>query len=168
MRQCLNCLSPLDLKDPETIIRDNGSRHDCFCDADCCAMYDKKHPPKCEPPVNRTMALAVGVLAFIILMLWYLVPAHGKEFPNASETEKKFFNELTAPNGATCCSISDCGYIENDEFRIKDGHFDVWIEGQWITVPKDKVLDRNKSPQGKPVLCRRGTTIYCFAPDVLT
>jgi hypothetical protein len=169
MRQCSFCNSHIhNLWSPEVTIRPlKNSASLIFCKFKCQEAYDKKHKIKFEPPVNRTMALAVGVLAFMILMLWYLIPAHGKDFPNASETEKKFFNDLTAPNGASCCSISDCGYIENDEFRIKDGRFEVWIEDMWIPVPTDRVLHANKSPRGKPVLCRNGFSIYCFAPDTL-
>jgi hypothetical protein len=50
--------------------------------------------------------------------------------------------------------------------------YEVMIDGQWIPVPSERVLQRTDNPTGEAVVCHAptevGTVIFCFVrpPDI--
>ncbi|HLI13237.1 MAG TPA: hypothetical protein VKY65_16715 [Alphaproteobacteria bacterium] len=88
---------------------------------------------------------------------------YAKPPENADPALAPWFQSLRQPGtGFLCCSISDCRPTDS---RIKDGHYEAWIDHKWISVPADKILQRTDNPTGQAVVCwtpRLG--ILCFVP----
>ena len=49
-----------------------------------------------------------------------------------------------------CCAISDCRFIA---FAIRDGRYEVEIEGWRYVVPDGTIIDGIASPTGRAVVC---------------
>jgi hypothetical protein len=80
---------------------------------------------------------------------------------NADPTLAPWFQSLQQPRtGASCCSISDCRPVE---YRSLADHYEALIEGKWLTVPSDKVLQRTDNPIGRAIVCWTPSLgIMCF------
>ena len=74
---------------------------------------------------------------------------------------KSWFDGLRQPGTSyPCCSIADC---RTTEIRTHGNEYEVPIEGQWIVVPSDRILQRTDNPTGRAVVCwTPGTGIMCF------
>lgn len=76
----------------------------------------------------------------------------------------EWFKSLRQPDtGMSCCDLSDCRALKDDEWRLVDGDYEVILHGRWEKVPEDKVLHRRDNPKQAPVLCAM-TKIFCFVP----
>jgi hypothetical protein len=93
-------------------------------------------------------------------------PAAARPPENADLSLAFWFEDLMQPvTGLPCCSISDCRRTQS---RIMDSHYEALIEGKWLPVPPDKVLERTDNPTGQAVVCwLPWTGILCFvkAPE---
>lgn len=75
----------------------------------------------------------------------------------------RWFNSLTDREGRSCCSIADGRVLKSDEYRVAGDFWEVVVNGAWVRVPPDKVLDRVPNPMGAPVLFQNPAGhIYCF------
>lgn len=98
-----------------------------------------------------------------LALLLFLIPvtAQGSEIGD-------FFKGLFRPDtGGSCCDISDCRALNEEEWTITDGFYVVRIEGRPYQVPETKLLRRTTNPLKKAVLCYNAhptVTIYCFLP----
>jgi hypothetical protein len=74
---------------------------------------------------------------------------------------KSWFDSLRQPGTRyPCCSIADC---RTTEIRMRGNEYEVPIEGQWLVVPSDRILQRKDNPTGSAVVCwTPGTGIMCF------
>lgn len=81
--------------------------------------------------------------------------------PNADMSLAPWFQGLKQPGtGMSCCSIADC---RQTDFRARGDHYEAMIDGQWRTIPPDKVLNRTDNPTGRAVVCYTPTLgIMCF------
>ncbi len=72
-----------------------------------------------------------------------------------------WFQSLRQPgSGISCCSLADC---RTTDYRTDGDSYEALIDGQWLVVPEDKVLQRTDNPTGRAVVCwtpARG--IMCF------
>lgn len=83
----------------------------------------------------------------------------------------QWFNALRAPDGVKCCSDSDATVVLDSDWEAKDGHYRVFLYGEWITVPDEAVIhDPNLDGQTLvwPFRGYNGTTIRCFMPGTMT
>ncbi len=48
--------------------------------------------------------------------------------------------------GISCCSIADC---RQTDYRAAGDHYEALVQGRWISVPPEKVLDRTDNPTGR-------------------
>ena len=99
-------------------------------------------------------------LALVAALLFTSV-AQAAPPPDADPPLAPWFRDLREPDtGRSCCSISDC---RPTEARTRGDHYEVLIEGQWLAVPPDKVLNRSDNPTGRPIVCwTRTLGIMCF------
>lgn len=87
---------------------------------------------------------------------WYL----GLQMPNT--------------NGASCCSLTDCHPVPDDEWKTTNNHYLVYAsratfgtdgDNQWHVVPDEKFLAHKDNPTGSLVICGKryasGFTILC-------
>ncbi len=97
----------------------------------------------------------------LVVALLFAVVAHAAPPPDGDPALAPWFRDLREPDtGQSCCSIADC---RPTEARTRGDHYEVLIEGQWLTVPPDKVLHRSDNPTGRPIVCwTRTLGIMCF------
>lgn len=81
-----------------------------------------------------------------------------------------FYKKLLRPDTKTlCCNMTDCRPTAG---RITQGHYEVKVNGAWISVPQDKIL-QTAAPDGGYHVCAplnfKGTPgeLYCVvvAPE---
>ena len=95
--------------------------------------------------LGREALLCIG---FIIASPAFAAPPAG--IVPTPELEA-WFKALRQPvTKAPCCTISDCRFID---FTVRDGHYEVEIEGWRYVVPTETVLDGIASPVGGAVVC---------------
>lgn len=101
------------------------------------------------------------------MVLSFAGVGHSAPPPNANPAFSAWFGSLVDPNtNAPCCSLSDCRTVEH---RMARDHFEVEVEGRWVSVPEEKVLHRTDNPTGQAVLCwSRALGILCFVPGAGT
>ena len=62
-----------------------------------------------------------------------------------------WFKSLKQPKtGHLCCSVSDCRVLD---FWIRDGHYEVEIDGWRYVVPSDAIIHGIANPTGRAVAC---------------
>lgn len=83
--------------------------------------------------------------------------------PDANPAFGAWFSSLVDPEtNAPCCSLTDCRTVEH---RMARDHFEVEVEGHWLSVPVEKILHRTDNPTGQAVLCwSKMLGILCFIP----
>src|SRR5438552_100492 len=93
--------------------------------------------------------------------LLFSVAAHAQPPENADPALAPWFQSLQQPStGASCCSISDC---RPTEYRSDADHYEALVEGRWLLVPSDKVLQRTDNPTGRAIVCWTPVLgIMCF------
>ena len=106
------------------------------------------------------MRLFALTLACAIL----LSPAVAAPPPNADPALAPWFQSLKQPgSGSSCCSISDCRI---EPYRQTAIGYEVLLDGEWIRVPDDKVLQQIEiTPAGRsPAMPGRGSSASCASP----
>jgi hypothetical protein len=64
---------------------------------------------------------------------------------------QSWFRSLKQPQtGHLCCSVSDC---RETDFWIRDGHYEVEIDGWRYVVPSEAVIHGIVNPTGRAVAC---------------
>jgi hypothetical protein len=95
------------------------------------------------------------------------MPALGAPPPDADPGMAPWFRGLHVPGtGTSCCSIADCRPVDS---RIVGDHYEALVEGKWLAVPRDLILEREDNPTGRAVVCWTPTAgILCFVrgPEV--
>ena len=63
----------------------------------------------------------------------------------------EWFKSLRQPTTQLlCCDLSDCRFVA---FFVRDGHYEVEIEGWRYAVPRDVIVPGVTNPTGKAVAC---------------
>jgi hypothetical protein len=105
--------------------------------------------------------------AFIAGLFVAGLPALAAPPPDADPNLAPWFRGLHVPGtGTSCCSIADCRPVES---RIVGDHYEVFVDGKWLRVPPDLILERADNPTGRAVVCWTPTAgILCFVrgPEV--
>ena len=82
-----------------------------------------------------------------------------------------WFQSLEQPGGRhlLCCAVADCHLTSSRQSPIG---YEVLIEGAWVMVPGDRVLQQVRNPTGQAVVCYRRVVepliersdiiIFCF------
>ena len=88
-------------------------------------------------------------------------PALAEPPPDADGTLAPWFQSLRQPDtGVSCCSIADCRTVD---YRTDGDRYEAFIEGRWIIVPREKILQRIDNPTGRAVLCwTPAMGVMCF------
>lgn len=105
------------------------------------------------------------VLAWMVIALSAVVlSSHAAPPPGSSGQYHDWYSKLLQPDtGMSCCSISDC---RHEPWRQTSDGYDVFIDGEWVRIPDDKILKRTDNPTGEAVTCHAGKTIFCFIRPV--
>lgn len=122
------------------------------------------------------LLLTRALLAFLIgyLLMLSFPRAQEGHFGHGHETwHQGFYQQLMRPDGkGSCCNLTDCRPTSG---RAVGDHYEVKINGAWISVPTDKILHRT-APDGGFHVCApnlngepmTGERIYCVivAPEM--
>jgi hypothetical protein len=89
----------------------------------------------------------------------------------ANSPLKPWFESLHSKDGVQCCENADGMALSDVDWDMRDGHYRVRIDGQWIDVPDSRVItEPNRAGRtivwpffidGKP-------TVRCFLPGTMT
>jgi hypothetical protein len=122
----------------------------------------------------------IGLWFLLIIALAFLTFArafaHDKSHPITPE-QKSWFNTLKSGRGP-CCADADGNVLQDNDWDSKDGHYRVFIQGEWTVVPDDAVVQQPNlyGPTmvwGYPVWNGMGGgkmrfQIHCFMPGMMT
>ncbi len=108
------------------------------------------------------------MLELVVLLILIFARDDGRY---AQSPLKEWFGGLKSNEGALCCSGADGTALEDPDWKSKDGHYQVRIDGQWMTVPDGAVVtEPNRFGRAMvwPLKGYMGTTIRCFMPGSMT
>ena len=118
---------------------------------------------------NAMFAWLVGIIVSVFILLAALgsqyAHAHDANHPELTD----WFKGLYSRKGV-CCDGSDAVHIEDPDWTNDHGHYRVKLDGEWIDVPDEAVVDApNKlgSALVWPIKGYLGTSIRCFMPGTM-
>jgi hypothetical protein len=114
--------------------------------------------------------LAIALFVNILISLIFGLSAHARDNGQYAQTDperRSWFNGLRSDRGL-CCSLADGWQIDDADWETHNNEYRVRIDGEWIDVPPEAVVDvPNKYgvPVVWPVKLKDGTIgIRCFLP----
>jgi len=108
-------------------------------------------------------------LAFLALMVVKSItaPAYGQigQHGHGHAQHHDWYRQLKQPGtAASCCDNRDCRPTQS--YRDDDGVWKARLDGAWVRVPADRVLNL-VAPDGNSHICaNEAGTILCFVPGV--
>lgn len=111
----------------------------------------------------KTITVVSGLLLALALSSPAL--AQSGQHGDGHAENHDWYNGLKQPGGkASCCSNKDCrptrAYVDDE------GNWRAVLSGQWVTVPRDRVLS-TKAPDGNSHICANDFgLIFCFIGGV--
>ena len=91
-------------------------------------------------------------IVFAVATLW-LVPAAAQDGHQGQGHDKwhhSFYQDLKVPGTAkSCCDLTDCRPTSG---RVEGDHYEVKVNGAWISVPSQKIVPRS-APDGGFHVC---------------
>jgi len=123
--------------------------------------------------VRAFFLFMVAALAIATACGAFASPPPGTDLNSAIH---KWFEEQHVPSGdpqagMSCCSYSDGHILEEEDWRIRDQHYEIRVGEGWYRVRDTQVLSTN-NPTGKPVAWYNkyssGVVIFCFTPGYTT
>jgi hypothetical protein len=85
------------------------------------------------------LIIAMIVFVAIVLLLVHRT-AHARDNGQyANSALKPWFDHLTSGKGS-CCSDADGSVVKDADWRSNDGHYQVFLDGNWMDVPDDAVV----------------------------
>jgi hypothetical protein len=109
-------------------------------------------------------------LSMIVALIVGSVTARDLDGRYANSPLKPWFDQLASGKGL-CCSIADGETVADPDWRSYGGQYQVRLNGDWIDVPDDAVINEpNKFGRTMvwPLRGIGGLTIRCFMPGSMT
>jgi hypothetical protein len=102
------------------------------------------------------MRIIIVAAALAITATAAAAPPQGADY-----TLAPWFQSLRQPGtGTSCCSVADC---RTTDYRIEGDNYEALINGNWLVVPAEKILQRADNPTGRAVVCwTPALGIMCF------
>lgn len=114
------------------------------------------------------LAWLAGAIVAAAWLAWFIPAARAADngqWKNAPDHVRQWFRSVKSKTGVPCCDIAD-GY--RAEWDIQAGTYRVRIEGEWLDVPPEAVVDNAGNPTGDAVVWFTTYTgkvfIRCFVP----
>jgi len=76
------------------------------------------------------------LLAILLIAVIGYAEAHDPKRPELD----KWFNGLTSEYAGLCCSGSEANGLADNDWESKDGHYRIFIFGEWRDVPPGAVV----------------------------
>ncbi len=108
--------------------------------------------------------IALAAIVALALMTPVLARDNG-QFSNVPPDIRAWFESVRSKNGIPCCDIGD-GH--RTDYDMRASHYYVPINGKWIQVPDDAVVENYGNPTGDAVVWytefKDAVIIRCFVP----
>ncbi len=91
-------------------------------------------------PKTETWFRILVALVIVFVLGWLgitVASAHDHTRPSLDP----WFKSLKSRAGAHCCDGSDYTRLEDVDWESRDGRYRVRIDGQWVDVPEDALVD---------------------------
>lgn len=82
-----------------------------------------------------------------------------------------WYAHLRNKHGIPCCDGSDAARVEDADWESHDGHYRVRLDGQWVDVPDEAVVEEpNKDGRTLvwPFYVNGMPAVRCFLPGSMT
>lgn len=92
------------------------------------------------------------------------------QYASSSPEMKAWFDGLRSGKGP-CCSDADGSAVSDVDWETKNGHYKVRIDGAWVDVPDEAVINepnRVGRTMVWPIRGYPGVSIRCFMPGSMT
>ena len=120
-----------------------------------------KHPVEGAAMSMSHLRLALAVMSFCTPAL----ARDNGQFANVPDNVKAWFKNVKSPHGVPCCDIAD-GH--RTDYDMRDNQYWVPINGNWMPVPPEAVVDDAGNPIGDAVVWYSSygsrIVIRCFVP----
>jgi hypothetical protein len=107
-----------------------------------------------------------------VLMLLGMCAAHARDDGRyANSPLKPWFESLQNKDGVQCCAVADGMALSDVDWDTQNGHYRVRIDGQWVSVPDDRVViqpNRLGRPMVWPQYIDGHPIVRCFMPGTMT
>lgn len=112
----------------------------------------------------KRILIALGLAALLVL----IAPrSHGAPPEGSDGRLSEFFLSLKQPGSqVSCCSISDCRFI--DAARISAQGWEAKVGDDWIPIPPERIIRDRQNIDGRAVLCYLGGRVLCFLEPTMT
>ena len=92
----------------------------------------------------------VSVLGFIATVIGTSSVAQEGYFGVGHDKwHRDFYDRLLQKDGSSCCNHTDCRPTQS---RMNGDHYEVKVDGQWVSVPKDRIMNM-VAPDGGAHVC---------------
>lgn len=86
---------------------------------------------------NRTeKIMAMVIVGFFACLAWHAAHGHDANRPELNN----WFMGLQSRAKWPCCDGSEALRLDDVDWRAKDGHYQVRLEGEWVDVPDEAVV----------------------------
>ena len=109
------------------------------------------------------MKVRIPVILLGLITFMGVACAHDSHRPELNEWFMKLHSKFHVP----CCSGSDATVVRDADWDTKDGHFIVRMNGNWVNVPDEAVID-DPNLDGQtliwPYFVNGSPQVRCFMP----
>ncbi len=102
---------------------------------------------------------------FALLMCTPALAHDNGQFSKVPDTVRAWFKSVKSPRGIPCCDIAD-GH--RTDYDMHDNRYWVPINGKWLAVPPEAVIEDASNPTGDAVVWYSAygdyVMIRCFVP----
>ncbi|WP_409187609.1 hypothetical protein [Bradyrhizobium sp. RDM4] len=92
------------------------------------------------------------------------------KYAQADPDVRRWFEQLKSEGGEVCCALSDGNTLRDTDWRSQQGHFQVFLDNEWIDVPDVtvvKVPNRFGRTVVWPYYEDGRPTVRCFMPGTM-
>jgi len=82
----------------------------------------------------------------------------------AQTSLRDWFNQLKSPGGGICCHNFDGISLDEADWRMSGGKYQVVVQDKWVDVPADTVVTEPNRLGRAHLWLRPDNTVRCFIP----
>jgi hypothetical protein len=114
-----------------------------------------------ERMTRAAIALAVCI-APALAIVWAARADEHQHPPQDVPIHEQFYSTWMRPDqpDKSCCNRRDCAPVT--QVRRLGNRWQALRDGEWLTIPSEKIDLNRDSPDGRSHLCAIGGTVLCF------